>query len=87
MAAIPKDSCPHFAGVSETPSFASSSCAECGAFAPTRVCLSCGHVGCCDSSRGHATAHARESDHPIIRSLPLSDGAFTWCYECNAYLR
>ena len=31
-----------------------------------RVCLSCGHVGCCDSSTGkHATAHFNESGHPL----------------------
>jgi monovalent cation/hydrogen antiporter len=61
-------------------------CAECGAAAPIRVCLTCGHVGCCDSSRGHATAHAKASGHPIIRSLPISERSFTWCYECNEYL-
>jgi hypothetical protein len=35
-----------------------------------RICLECGHVGCCDSSPNkHATAHADETGHPIIRSL------------------
>ena len=35
-----------------------------------RICLDCGHVGCCDQSpHGHATAHANASGHPIIRSL------------------
>jgi len=34
-----------------------------------RMCLSCGKVGCCDSSPNkHATAHYRESGHPIVRS-------------------
>jgi CPA1 family monovalent cation:H+ antiporter len=77
--------CAHYATVpNAAPN--GSTCAECGANAPIRVCLTCGHVGCCDSSRGHATAHAKTSGHPIIRSLPLSAGSFTWCYACNDYL-
>ncbi len=45
-----------------------------------RECLSCGHVGCCDSSKNrHATAHFRSSAHPLIRSFqPGEDWAF--CY-------
>jgi uncharacterized UBP type Zn finger protein len=45
-----------------------------------RLCLTCGHVGCCDSSPNqHASAHARETGHPIVRSLePGEDWA--WCY-------
>jgi uncharacterized UBP type Zn finger protein len=77
--------CAHHAAVPNAqPS--GSACAECGASAPIRVCLTCGHVGCCDSSRGHATAHAKASGHPLIRSLPLSERSFTWCYVCNDYL-
>jgi hypothetical protein len=45
-----------------------------------RLCLSCGHVGCCDTSRGrHATAHQRHTSHPVIRSYdPAED--WCWCY-------
>jgi uncharacterized UBP type Zn finger protein len=45
-----------------------------------RLCLSCGHVGCCDSSPGkHATKHFRSSGHPIVKSFePGEDWA--WCY-------
>lgn len=51
-----------------------------------RLCLSCGHVGCCDSSPGkHATRHFRSSHHPLIRSYePGEDWAF--CYLDNAFL-
>ena len=87
MAAIPREQCPHAPTVHADFTPDTHECAECGAPGPTRVCLSCGHVGCCDSTRGHATAHAKQSAHPVIRSLPLSEGSFTWCYECNAYLR
>jgi uncharacterized UBP type Zn finger protein len=45
-----------------------------------RICLECGHVGCCDDSPNrHATAHAQASGHPIIRSLePQED--WSWCF-------
>ena len=45
-----------------------------------RVCLTCGHVGCCDSSRPmHATAHHRETGHPVMRSAEPGE-AWRWCY-------
>ena len=45
-----------------------------------RICLSCGHVGCCDNSPGrHATAHYRDSGHPLIRSLEPGE-EWSWCY-------
>jgi CPA1 family monovalent cation:H+ antiporter len=45
-----------------------------------RLCLECGHVGCCDSSpRRHATAHFHESDHPVIRSAEPGE-AWRWCF-------
>jgi uncharacterized UBP type Zn finger protein len=46
-----------------------------------RICLSCGHVGCCDSSPNrHATKHAHEDSHPIIHSLQPGED-WCWCYE------
>jgi CPA1 family monovalent cation:H+ antiporter len=88
MASISQELCPHLAAAapSQNPLVESTMCADCELMSPTRVCLSCGHVGCCDSMNGHATAHAHASGHAIIRSLPLSASSFTWCYECNAYL-
>ncbi|HLS40810.1 MAG TPA: UBP-type zinc finger domain-containing protein [Ornithinicoccus sp.] len=45
-----------------------------------RVCQTCGHVGCCDSSPGrHATAHHEASGHPVIRSFEPGEDWF-WCY-------
>jgi uncharacterized UBP type Zn finger protein len=51
-----------------------------------RLCLSCGHVGCCDSSPGkHATGHFHETQHPLMRSFdPGEDWA--WCYVDNLML-
>lgn len=60
-------------------------CEEClrtgGVWLHLRICLTCGHVGCCDDSPNrHATAHQTSSGHPLIRSLePGEDWA--WCYE------
>ena len=45
-----------------------------------RLCLSCGHVGCCDSSENrHATEHFRATGHPVIRSLEPGED-WGWCY-------
>ncbi len=45
-----------------------------------RLCMTCGHVGCCDSSVGrHATAHYREIEHPVVRSFEPGE-AWRWCY-------
>ena len=45
-----------------------------------RLCLTCGHVGCCDSSKNkHATKHFKATNHPIVASFePGEDWA--WCY-------
>ena len=45
-----------------------------------RVCRSCGHVGCCDSSPNrHATKHFRATRHPIIEGYDPPEG-WGWCY-------
>jgi hypothetical protein len=59
-------------------------CEDClatgGEWLHLRICLECGHVGCCDSSPGrHASAHARGASHPIIRSLEPGED-WSWCF-------
>jgi uncharacterized UBP type Zn finger protein len=45
-----------------------------------RLCLTCGHVGCCDSSKNkHATKHFRGTGHPLVRSIEPGE-RWTWCY-------
>ena len=45
-----------------------------------RMCLSCGHVGCCDSSRHrHATGHFHATGHPLMRSIEPGEN-WRWCY-------
>lgn len=46
-----------------------------------RICLECGHVGCCDDSPNrHSSAHHAASGHPIIRSLEPGE-RWSWCFE------
>lgn len=61
-------------------------CEACGVTRSLRVCATCGYVGCCESQRAHDTQHWRESGHSVIRSLPLTERSFIWCYACNDYL-
>lgn len=45
-----------------------------------RMCQSCGHIACCDSSPNrHASAHARNMGHPIARSAEPGED-WSWCY-------
>ena len=45
-----------------------------------RLCLECGHVGCCDSSKNkHATKHFHSTGHPIIKSFEPGED-WGWCY-------
>jgi uncharacterized UBP type Zn finger protein len=45
-----------------------------------RMCLTCGHMGCCDSSPNkHATKHFRSTTHPLIRSAEPGE-TWVWCY-------
>jgi uncharacterized UBP type Zn finger protein len=60
-------------------------CEDClrigGVWLHLRICLVCGHVGCCDDSPNrHASAHAHDSDHPLIRSLEPGE-EWSWCYK------
>ena len=51
-----------------------------------RVCLTCGHVGCCeDSPHAHALAHHLATGHPMIASLQRGE-RWAWCYVHRRYL-
>jgi uncharacterized UBP type Zn finger protein len=52
-----------------------------------RICLGCGHVGCCDSSPGrHASGHAQSSGHPLIRSIQPGED-WSWCFVDEVAMR
>ena len=60
-------------------------CEDClrmgGKWLHLRICLTCGHVGCCDSSPNrHASAHARTASHPIARYAERGED-WSWCYD------
>jgi uncharacterized UBP type Zn finger protein len=75
--------CSHLQTIrSVTPS--AQGCEECLAigseWVQLRLCLTCGHVGCCDSSPGkHATKHFHATGHPIMQSFEPGE-AWKWCY-------
>jgi uncharacterized UBP type Zn finger protein len=51
-----------------------------------RLCLTCGHVGCCDSSPGkHATKHFHATGHPVVASFEPGE-TWGWCYVHQAQL-
>jgi uncharacterized UBP type Zn finger protein len=77
------DSCKHLQEAHETKAN-SKGCEECLKMGDTwvhlRLCLSCGHVGCCDSSKNkHATKHYHSTKHPVIRSFEPGE-AWRYCY-------
>ena len=66
-------------------------CEEClasgGRWVHLRMCQACGHIGCCDNSPGrHATAHHRDTGHPIIRSAERGED-WSWCYVDELFMR
>jgi uncharacterized UBP type Zn finger protein len=68
----------------------SDGCEECLQIGSTwvhlRLCLSCGHVGCCDSSpHRHATGHFHQTNHPVIASFEPGE-RWAWCYVDDAEL-
>ena len=51
-----------------------------------RLCLTCGRVGCCDSSPlRHARAHAYSAGHPVVRSFEPGE-SWRWCYVDEQYV-
>ncbi|MET9257387.1 UBP-type zinc finger domain-containing protein [Streptomyces sp. NPDC003717] len=84
--------CPHArtAGPEPAPEPLSEDCPGCAARGRTGsgllLCLTCGHVGCGDSSPGgHATAHHESTGHPLATALAPGE-AWAWCYVDEVYL-
>lgn len=69
----------------------SAGCEEClqsgDSWVELRECMTCGHVGCCDSSKNrHATRHYHQTHHPVMRAYQSGDD-WAWCYVDNTYIR
>jgi uncharacterized UBP type Zn finger protein len=75
---------PHLDMINDVQPQTPQGCAEClasgSSWVHLRVCLSCGHVGCCDSSPNrHARMHAVSVDHPIVQSFQPGED-WRWCF-------
>lgn len=76
--------CTHLDQIRDVEPSSTEGCSEClrtgGQWLHLRMCLSCGEVGCCDSSPNrHASKHAAAVGHPIVRSREPGED-WSWCY-------
>ena len=81
--------CPHLARIHDVKP-KTEGCEEClksgSAWVHLRLCRTCGHVGCCDSSPNHhATRHYHATGHPIIQSLEPGE-SWMWCYPDDLFI-
>ena len=75
--------CPHVTALHPVPA-RTQGCEECqkigSPWVHLRLCLTCGHVGCCDSSLNrHATKHFKQQAHPVMASFESGE-RWAWCY-------
>ncbi|MDX3227917.1 UBP-type zinc finger domain-containing protein [Streptomyces sp. ME19-01-6] len=80
--AIERD--PHLSMIRDVTPRTPDGCEEClrlgSPWVHLRLCLTCGHVGCCDSSPlRHARAHAHSEEHPIMEPMEPGEG-WRWCF-------
>ena len=81
---MPKQRCTHLDQVKDVKPRTPDGCEECLAMGSDwvhlRLCLACGHVGCCDNSPNkHATKHFKTTQHAIMRSFEPGED-WGWCY-------
>lgn len=82
--------CSHLDQLKTTTPNTPEGCEECLALGDSwvqlRLCVTCGHVGCCDSSKNrHATRHYRGTGHPLIASYQPGDN-WMWCYPDELFM-
>ena len=82
--------CRHLDSIRDVRPSTTAGCEDClrigGSWVHLRLCMECGHVGCCDSSPNrHATKHYHATSHPIIRSLEPGED-WGWCYDDEVML-
>jgi uncharacterized UBP type Zn finger protein len=84
-----ENECLHMQNIQEvTPS--ADGCEECLKMGDTwvhlRICLTCGHVGCCDQSKNkHATKHFNKTHHPVIQSFEPGE-SWMYCYMDDLFI-
>ena len=86
----PSAVCAHLTHVHDVEPRTPEGCEECLAMGDDwvhlRLCMACGHVGCCDNSKNkHATKHFHATRHPVIRSFEPGE---TWmfCYVDDLFV-
>lgn len=82
--------CSHLDQLKTTTPNTPEGCEECLALGDSwvqlRLCVTCGHVGCCDSSKNrHATRHYRGTAHPLIASYQPGEN-WMWCYPDELFM-
>lgn len=83
--------CEHIYAIRDIPPGAANGCEDClktgGRWVHLRLCKSCGHVGCCDSSPNqHATGHYQKTRHPIIQSFEPNED-WGYCYVDDLFYK
>jgi uncharacterized UBP type Zn finger protein len=83
--------CTHLDEIEIEPPAAVAGCEDCLKIGATwvhlRLCMTCGHVGCCDSSPNrHASKHAAAAEHPIVRSAEPGED-WLYCYVDDLMFR
>jgi uncharacterized UBP type Zn finger protein len=86
-----KATCVHIARVNQEIRGNTKGCEECekmgSSWVHLRLCLTCGHVGCCDSSvNKHGTKHFQKTNHPVMRSYKPEE-SWKWCYVDEMYMK
>lgn len=77
------DQCTHLKALHPAEPLTPEGCGACialgDAWVHLRMCMDCGHVGCCDSSENkHASKHAHAAGHPVMRTLQAGED-WMWC--------
>ena len=78
------ETCTHLDQIRDVTPSTQGGCEDClkigGRWVHLRLCLTCGHVGCCDDSPNrHATRHFHSSHHPLIQSFEPGED-WVWCF-------
>lgn len=79
------EACDHIKNIKKEPvPVTPEGCEEClkmgDSWVHLRICLTCGHVGCCDQSKNkHATKHYHQTNHPVIKSFEKGED-WKYCY-------
>jgi hypothetical protein len=84
------NACPHAADIHDVTPESPDSCLKCVAagdgWMHLRICLVCGHVGCCDSSKNrHARRHYHATGHSVVQSYEPSEG-WQYCFAHDVVL-